>query len=104
MILTANIGFDFADIDEFLPPTTLQWCISHLQSQGFPFYVNGTDTNQNGERLHELAYKNLRNAAVNHIRYSYNPPLEESLKPYADGQWRATAATQRVFDEAGIHL
>jgi hypothetical protein len=51
------------DFDEYLPPATLDWCNNQLQRLGFNSGIDGSAVNDNGDRLHKLAFIALRDAA-----------------------------------------
>jgi hypothetical protein len=71
------------DINEFLPPITLDWCHQKLISYGMqPTDIRMGDRDGNGTRLYVNAYYALRSAIHAHMQSGELPILEESAKPY----------------------
>lgn len=96
------------DLDEYLPPTTLQWCGDVLEAAGFQREIDGSATTDAGERVHRLAYFALRDAARRHIGQQLDPELPESDKPRNARRWsteyRPSDVIQRVFYDANEEL
>ena len=92
------------DLDEYLPAVTLAWCRETLASLGFPYDLDGRQTNDAGERLHSLAYLQLRDRARTHLQLQYEPQLTECEKPYLVRQWVFNEETQRAFANSGEQI
>ena len=94
-----------ADIQEYLPPDTLAWCKDYLARQGFPNGIDGGEVNAEGDRIHRLAYLELRDAVATWQHDQLKPVLYESDKPLASVDWRldpafeaAAAATRELLE------
>lgn len=94
-----------SEIDEYLPPQTLDWCDNQLEEAGYSLPIGGGDYNQDtGDKLHLQAYRLLRDAARSHIRERRVPTLSESPKPYEAFGWQPSEDLQKVYAYAGVEL
>lgn len=75
-------------LDEYLPSTTLAWCSDILQSAGFKLPINAETANEEGIRMHKLAYRCLRTAMQQHIDNAAEPKLAFVLKPTSALAWQ----------------
>lgn len=96
------------DLDEYLPPNTLRWCGDELERRGFAREIDGSATNDSGERIHKLAFYALRDTARQYVLRGTQPPLEESNKPWSARRWSNNYVPpeliQRVFRNANEEL
>jgi hypothetical protein len=90
------------DIDEFLPPDTLEWCRAKLTELGFnPNTLDGAGTTETGARQHSTAYLQLRVAASAHIAAGLAPILEQSERPTGAGQWKPSEIVSQTHAQGG---
>lgn len=76
-------------MDEYLPPTTKQWCMEQIQQMGFPRgRVDGAEARPGGVRAHCIVYQRLREKVHDHIESQQSPQLGECVKPKGAWQWR----------------
>jgi len=80
-----------ADIDEYLPQATIDWCKQALMSQGINMdTLKLSDMGPDNKPLHVHAYYTLRLLLYNHIRTGNEPRLTESRIPH--GGYEAAVA------------
>lgn len=96
------------DLDEYLPLVTLEWCRVRLYQLGFTTEIDGSETTENGDRVHKLAFIALRDALRHHVLTVAQPFLDESDKPWNARQWsndyRPSDLIRRVFRDANEEL
>jgi hypothetical protein len=96
------------DLDEYLLPATLDWGNNQLQHLGFNSEIDGSAVNDNGDRLHKLAFIALRDTARHHALSGVQPYLEESDKPWNVRRWSASyqpsEQIQKVFRDANEEM
>ena len=73
----------FIDLDEYLPPVTLNWCYQALLSRGIDLNtLQLSDVGPGGDApLHVYAYHALRAAIYDHMHAAALPVLAESVIP-----------------------
>lgn len=70
------------DIDEYLPPATLEWCSQILATENIDLStLKGGDALPDGTKLHKVAYLQLRKHARNYIHLGIEPALQETPAP-----------------------
>jgi hypothetical protein len=90
-MIRCTTGLTSADIDEYLPQQTMDWCKQALMSQGINMdTLKLSDIGPDGKPLHVHAYYTLRTLLYNHIRTGSQPHLAESRIPY--GGYEAAVA------------
>ena len=93
------------DIDEYLPVHTLHWCNEFLVGRGFDLEVMDTSFNEDGVRVHKLAYIALRDGLRQHAFAGQLPILTESTRPTQRGAPAGVSrAYQDVCGRAGLDI
>ncbi|KAF7957992.1 hypothetical protein EAE96_003559 [Botrytis aclada] len=70
------------DINEYLPPDTIEFCQDFVQSLGYDLNtMKPSDTTGQGELVHVLVYHSLRKYLQRHIDSNREPFLYSSLVP-----------------------
>lgn len=92
------------DLNEYLPPDTLQFCHDVLQQHNMDLRtVNSKDALSDGNKVHRLAYLYLREGLRGHVASGRQPILMESPKPYAEG-FQPSGELIRLYQDAGQRL
>lgn len=99
-------------MEEYLPPTTKNWCAEKIKGMGYPAgFLIGDEANDNGERSHPEVYKDLRQMLREHISSRQEPFLQECEKPTGAWQWRmeeqvanAPQSDMDIFNEGRDNL
>lgn len=95
----------YLDIDEYLPPVTLEWCRNTLERLGYANgIVNGRDVDAAGSKLHLQAYLSLREAIIEHVLLEHQPQLAETDKPYHARNWRPTTPVERELNAGSVDI
>jgi len=68
-------------LDEFLPTTTLNWCIETLQKNNFPYPLDNSGKDPNGTPIYKNAYLYLRSQIRTHISLGTQPELNRLPPP-----------------------
>ena len=80
--LASSVITELIDINEFLPPATLQWIRDQLSEHGIHLpNITGKALTRDGSRLYVDVYIWLRNLVRNYMDQNLLPILDESLKP-----------------------
>ncbi len=78
------------DLNEYLPPITMQWCHNTLQAGQFLLPITAGAANDEGDRTHYQAYEYLRKAVQHHVMHKQLPHLQLSNKPTGAYTWQPT--------------
>ncbi|KAL8799619.1 MAG: hypothetical protein Q9182_005750 [Xanthomendoza sp. 2 TL-2023] len=87
------------DLNEYLPPTTLNWCHEQIRLLGEdPFTLSSFDLTAEGLRRYKIVYYQLELLVEAHMTSGSPPRLSETLIPHARN-WKPGAATQAAFED-----
>jgi hypothetical protein len=87
------------DLNEFLPPVTIQWCHETLTAQQFSLPIIAGAANDEGDRTHYQTYKFLREAIRCHVVQKLEPHLLMSGRLSGAYTWQPVeSATHNVHD------
>jgi hypothetical protein len=76
------------DVEEYLPPATLQWCNTQIKSIGYdPHSATCQNADEQGERPYKSAYLRLRVFIHEHIASGALPLLSETIHPLGSSHW-----------------
>jgi hypothetical protein len=79
-------------MDEYLPPSTFQWCREQLQQLGFDPSQPANDASA----PHRTIYLQLRTIIDQHLTNGNVPELGLSIKPTGAFDWQGPIATDNV--------
>jgi hypothetical protein len=81
-----------ADIDEYLPLLTLNWCTMQLIKLGYPngYVATNSSSPLTGKHLHRLAYIQLRKAIRTYFLHGDEPTLGICKPPKGGRAWQPT--------------
>jgi hypothetical protein len=83
-----RIEVDKYSLDEYLPASTMTWCSDLLIKAGYKLPLRAETANDEGIRMHKLAYRCLRTAIQQHIDSNASPKLSFVAKPTSALTWR----------------
>lgn len=91
------------DIDEYLPPDTLNWCQTKLLEiiGENSLQLTAYDIFPDGERVHQSIYMELKLAITNHVEAGLLPVLSETVHPTGGRNWTPQASFDEG-EEAGV--
>jgi hypothetical protein len=77
-----------ADLDEYLPPDTLNWCRAKMAAFGFdPLSVDCEIADLEGEKPFVKVYLSLRQEIADHLGLNTAPILTETEQPLGAYDW-----------------
>jgi hypothetical protein len=93
--LVLTILIEILDIEEYLPPLTLQWCTREMDAINYdPNSVKCQIAKADGERPYIDAYIRLRHSIRKHIDFGAMPALSEIIHPLGSSHWLTAREAQ----------